>query len=142
MAACFIPLRDDGIDATSFQPERFLYGRRRRNDSATSGLDPSQQVLGRQAKMKAHDFGFCVRYDAAHGFAKRSYVQTGRRRFVVDPKLTIIRRQPIMPSALAASVGFRLGMTEEVDVDRSARQPTQLLNGLRRLLRLHCCATN
>src|SRR5271166_5711569 len=142
MSAGFRALSDDGINATSFQPKSLLDGRRRGHHAGTRGLDPCQQSRVRQAKMETHRFGLGVLNDPAHGIAERCDIETGQRRLVVNPKLNIIWRQPLMPSVLAADVGFRLNMAKEVDVDRLARQPPQLLNCCRNKLRLQWCATD
>jgi hypothetical protein len=63
MAAGFIALSDDDIDATSFQPERVGNSRRRRHDAATSRLDPGQPRRVRKARMKTHHFRFSVLHD-------------------------------------------------------------------------------
>ena len=60
--------------------------------------------------MEAHHFGLCIFDDPAHGLTKRCEIEA-RRQFLLNSKLAIIGRQLIMPSVLAVSVSFRLGMT-------------------------------
>jgi hypothetical protein len=81
--------------------------------------------------METHHFRLGVLNDRTNGVAERWDIQAGSRRFVVNPKLTVIGQQSVMPGVLAIRSGLRLAMAKEVDVDWFARKPTQLLNCLR-----------
>src|SRR5258706_15937374 len=103
MSNGFIALSNAGIDTPLFQPARFLYRRRRRDNLATRRLDPCQQRRGRQTEVKAHHLGPGVLDDLARGIAERREVNA-LTPLAVNSKLAIIAAQPIMPGTLTAGI--------------------------------------
>jgi hypothetical protein len=106
MSTGFIALSNHGIDTTLFQPARFFYRRRRRDDLAARRLDPCQQRRGRQTEVKAHHLGPGVLDDLAHGIAKRREVHTLTPLLGLESKLAIIAAQPIIQARSRSASAF------------------------------------
>src|SRR3954466_14496857 len=92
------PLRDDGVDATRLEPERFVYGGGRRENLRTAAAHPREQFGRRQSEMEAHhrrpEF-----FEDVNGLRrKRAALRRGTSRVRVDAKLVIIRRQRLAPA--------------------------------------------
>ncbi|KFB66105.1 MAG: hypothetical protein CAPSK01_004600 [Candidatus Accumulibacter vicinus] len=124
MPARFEPLRDDGINSTRFQPERFVNSCCRRKNFRAPPAYPLQQFGCGQAEMKTHDGGLeflqHVGGCGAEGHAARPRGNGAR----VDSEFAEVRRKQLSPHRFAPGVGLGLRVTEEIDVVRSGGLPS------------------
>ncbi len=121
VAARFDALRDDRRDAVGLEPPRFVDCRGRSDHERAPRTYAPQELGGGKPEMEAHDLG-TVRLErigavAAERCASRSRSDARR----IDPEFTVVRFELAAPSRLPRRVGRRLGMAEEVHVDRTAR---------------------
>ena len=77
MAAGFVALRDDGVDAARFEPARLGRGRGRTQDQSARGRDPLDQARLRQPEVEAHDLGLGFLHHVAEGSVERRAVARG-----------------------------------------------------------------
>src|SRR4051812_17940565 len=70
--------------------------------------------------MEAHDLGFQLLDYLAKSLIERRTIATRHRGCRIDPKLLVVRLQPLTPAHLACVVWHRRRMAEEVDVNRRA----------------------
>src|SRR4051812_23497693 len=105
-----------------FQPTGLLDSCRGCHDGGAPLSKAVKQICGRQTKVKADDRRLewleHIHGRVIEGCAAGSRLN-GRR---VDAKLAVVRRKQIAPSGVAPGVGWRRGVTKEVDVVRLGRR--------------------
>ena len=120
VAAGLQALRDDRVDAARLQPQRLIHRGGGGEDLRAPRAHVRQQLVGRQAEMKAHHrrLEFAQQFGrlAAEGHACCTGGQVAR----IEAELAIVRRQCVTPGRVACGVRQRVRVAEEVDVVRPA----------------------
>src|SRR3954465_11752581 len=94
-------LRHDRIDASRFEPARFIYRCGWRKNHALPLPDTIEQLLRRQSEVKAHNRGTVLRQYVSSVVIERCTRGSGCRPRGIDLELAIVRRQHVAPPSFA-----------------------------------------
>jgi hypothetical protein len=120
MPARLEPLRDDGVGAVRFEPQRFFHRGGRGQHLGAPAAHLRQQRLWRKPEMKAHHRRTKLAQQVGHVGAEGVAARAGGNARRVDAELGVVRRQRGAPCGLAVGAGVRRRVAEEVDVVRFA----------------------
>ena len=133
VAAGLGALGDHHVAAVLLEPDRLSTDRRRRHHDRTGPTDTLHELRSRQAEVEADDLGATPLHDPAGLVVERTARRPSRRAGPIDPELGVVARQRGSPSLQLGGRHLRELMTEEVDVQRSVRGPSELVDLLSEL---------